>query len=312
LLLAVLCTGVTFINIYGLKYWVYLIPAILMKRPAITEWQPLPIFANDIFNGFRVLFFLVALILISSWRQVNKKNWPGLAMLVITALLAWRSRRHAPFFGVATLAFMGPHLAALLRTLAHPLPTAIKNRFQPAIVVLALYSLIAIYIAAFSLPNASLEVFAPVGHDPVREVDILSLARARGNLASPFGWGCYCSWRLAPRIKISMDGRYETTYPESTFELNDRFYAKRGPHWDQLVRDYHVDYVILDYLEAPLRPRDLTALGYVLIWEMPGHSALLCLPSQAAKLTQTAATLPPTTVNPLDAKIPDAWWLANQ
>lgn len=312
LLVAILCGAVTFINIYGLKYWVYLVPAILMKRPAIAEWQPLPVFANDIFNRFRVLFLLVALVLISSWRRVDKKNWPGLAMLAITAMLAWRSRRHAPFFGVATLAFMGPYLQTWLHRFANQLPTVIKTRFKPAIMVLALYSLVAIFVAAVSLPNASLEVYAPVGHDPVREVDILSLAQARGNLASPFGWGCYCSWRLAPRIKISMDGRYETTYPESTFELNDRFYGRRGTNWDQLVRDYHVDYVILDYLEAPLRPQDLTSLGYVLIWEMPGHSALLCLPSQAEKLKKTAANLPPTTVNPLDSKIPDAWWAPDQ
>jgi len=64
-----------------------------------------------------------------------------------------------------------------------------------------------------------------------------------------------------------MDGRYETTYPESTFELNSRFYEKRGTNWDQLIRDYPVDYVILDYLEEPLRPQDLVARGYVFIWQ---------------------------------------------
>ena len=196
----------------------------------------------------------------------------------------------------------------MLRRFGDQLPSAIESRFKPAVAVLALYGVIAISVAAVSLPNASLEVLAPVGHDPVREVDILSLAQAQGNLASPFGWGCYCSWRLAPRIKISMDGRYETTYPESTFELNDRFYGKRGTNWDQLIRDYPVDYVILDYLEAPLRPQDLTPLGYALIWETPGHSALLCRRSWAEKLAATAAALPPTTINPLDAKIPEVWW----
>ena len=105
----------------------------------------------------------------------------------------------------------------------------------------------AIIVAVKYLPQASFDVLAPVGHDPVREVDILSRAQAHGNLATPFGWGCYCSWRLNPLIKISMDGRYETTYPESTFELNDDFYEKRGTNWDQLIRDYPVDYVILEF-----------------------------------------------------------------
>lgn len=308
LLTAVLCGGVTFINIYGLKFWAYLIPAILMKRPGIAEWLPLPVFASDAFNPYRVLFFLVVLILFFGWRHVKPKDWPGLAMLAITALLAWRSRRHAPFFGVAALAFTGPYLQGWLTTLADHLP-AIKRQIKPALGVTVLYGIIAISVAACSLPHASLDVLAPVGHDPVREVDILSRARATGNLATPFGWGCYCFWRLAPRIRVSMDGRYETTYPESTYEMNWRFYDKLGTNWDQLIRDYPVDYVIIDYREDALRPPDLIARGYVLIWETPGDSALLCLPSHAAQLKATAAALPPTTINPLDPKIPDAQFI---
>ena len=105
-----------------------------------------------------------------------------------------------------------------------------------------------------------------------------------------------------------MDGRYETTYPESTFELNNRFYEKRGTDWDQLIRDYPVDYVILEYTQEPLRPPDLIERGYVLIWETEGQFALLCLPQHAERLKRAAAGLPPVTINPLDAKIPDAWW----
>ncbi len=308
LLTALFSGAVTFVNIYGLKYWAYLIPAVLMKRPGIAEWQPLPFLANDVFNSFRILFLLVAIILAAGWRRVDRKNWPGLAMLAITALLAWRSRRHAPFFGVAALAFAGPFLQAGLARLPEILPSRLKHTFKPAITVTVIYGGIAMLVATASLPAASLDVLAPVGHDPVREVDILSRAHATGNLATPFGWGCYCAWRLAPNIKISMDGRYETTFPQSTFDLNNQFYDKSGPNWDQLIRDYKVDYVILDYVEDTLRPPDLIARGYVLIWETPGASALLCLPAQAERLKQTAAALPPTTVNPLDAKIPEAWW----
>jgi hypothetical protein len=308
LLAAMLCSAVTLINIYGLKFWAYLIPALLNKRPGIAEWQPLPFFGNDVFNSFRILFVLVVFVLLFGWRHVGKKNWPGLVMLALTASLAWRSRRHAPFFGVAALAFAGPFLQALLSSLASRRSARPQSIFKPALALTVLYGALAIFVAVKFLPQASFDVLAPVGHNPVREMDILARAGAEGNLATPFGWGCYCSWRLMPRIKISMDGRYETTYPESTFELNNRFYEKRGPDWDQLVRDYPVDYVILEYTEESLRPPDLIEHGYVLIWETEGHSALLALPQHAEKLKQVAAGLPPTTINPLDAKIPDAWW----
>ena len=303
-----LCSAMTLINIYGLKFWTYLIPALLNQRPSIAEWQPLPLFADDFFNSFRCLFALVVLVLGFGWRHVQQKNWPGLVMLAITACLAWRSRRHAPFFGVAALAYAGPFLQALLAGGAARLPVRAQTVFKPALALTVIYGALAIFVAVKYLPQASFDVLAPIGHNPVREIDILSRAGATGNLATPFGWGCYCSWRLNPRIKISMDGRYETTFPESTFDLNNRFYEKRGPNWDQLIRDYPVDYVLLEYTEEALRPADLVSRGYVLIWQTEGHSALLALPKYAMKLQQVAAALPPTTINPLDAAIPAAWW----
>ena len=307
LVVALACGAATLVNIYGLKFWAYLIPALLNRRPNIAEWQPLPLFEDDIFNSFRVLFALTVLVLIAGWRRVDKKNWPGLVMLAITAIRAWRSRRHAPFFAVTALAFAGPFFQATLSMLFARLRHA-RRLCQPAFAVTVLYGVIAIVVATVSLPRASLDVLAPIGHDPVREADILSRAQVAGNLATPFGWGCYCSWRLYPRIKISMDGRYETTYPESTFELNNAFYRNRGANWDQLIREYPVDFVILDFTEGALRPADLTARGYVLIWRSGEDSALLALPQQAEKLRRAVAELPPTTINPLDAKIPDAWW----
>jgi hypothetical protein len=309
------CGAVTLINIYGLKFWAYLVPALLNQRPGIAEWQPLPLFANDVFLSFRVLFILVFFLLLVTWRRTAEKSWPGLTLLALTAALAWHSRRHAPFFGVTALAFAGPFMQTVLTDIAARLPQHLRAAFKPALAVMILYGAVAVYAATDFLPNASFVLLSPVGHDPVREVDILSRAQAEGNLATPFGWGGYCSWRLYPRIKISMDGRYETTFPESTYELNDDFYEKRGTNWGRLIRDYPVDYVILEFTQERLRPADLLDHGYVLIWITEGHSALMALQKHAGQLQRVAAELPPTTINPVDASIPDGWWsrsLVNQ
>ena len=305
---AVACGAATMANVYGLKFWTYLIPALLNKRPEIAEWQPLPLFANDVFLSFRILFALVFLLMLVTWRRTEKKSRPGLALLALTAALAWHSRRHAPFFGVAALAFAGPFLQTALADLAACLPRRLRAAFKPALAATMLLGAVAIFVAVDFLPNASFVLLAPVGHDPVREADILSIAQAKGNLATPFGWGSYCSWRLYPRIKISMDGRYDSAFPESTFELNDDFYGKRGPDWDRLIRDYQVDYVILEFTQERLRPEDLLDHGYVLIWLTKGHSALMALQKHAGQLQRVAAELPPTTINPVDASIPDRWW----
>jgi hypothetical protein len=188
------------------------------------------------------------------------------------------------------------------------LAAPLGDRLPPGRAVLLLYGGLAFYTAAHFLPAASLQVLTPVGLYPVREVDILSRARAEGNLAVPFRLGSYATWRLYPRIKVSMDGRYETTYPESTFRLNEDFHQFQGTNWDQLIRQYAVDYVILDLHSGKLRPEDLQARGYVLIWRTEGASALMALEKHAAKLQAVAAALPPTTIDPLDARIPETWW----
>ena len=312
LLAAVGCGAVTLVNIYGLKFWTYLLPALFNPRPRIAEWQPLPLLGNDVFLSFRILFALVLFLLVATWRGTEKKSWPGLTLLALTASLAWHSRRHAPFFGVAALAFAGPFLQTALTRLAARLPQNLRTIFKPTLAVAALYGGVAVFVAAHSLPNASFVLLSPVGHDPVREVDILSRARVAGNLATPFGWGGYCSWRLYPRVKVSMDSRYETTYPESTFKLDDDFYEKRGTNWDRLIRDYPVDYVILEYTQERLRPQDLLSYGYVLIWVTEGHSALMALQKHAAQLQRVVAELPPTTINPVDASIPYGWGRADE
>jgi hypothetical protein len=180
--------------------------------------------------------------------------------------------------------------------------------FRPALIVTALYEVLAVLALMVFLPMDSLKPRTPAGRYPVREVDILSRAQVTGNLATPFSRGSYCSWRLYPRIKVSMDGRYETTYPESTSELNFDFHDKLGTNWDRLIRDFPVDFVILDLVNMPLRPEDLTSRGYAEIRRSDDCTALLALPKYADQLRRAAAELPSTTVDPFDAKIPETWW----
>jgi hypothetical protein len=287
-LVAAACAAVTLINPYGLDFWRYLIPALLHPRLRIQEWRPLPPLAWDDFWGFRLLFILTVSGIAAGWGRVERKNWRGLAVLAVTAWMGWRSRRHGPFLGAAALAYAGPYFQALW-----------ARRFNLLPATGLIYAAIAFWVAFRFLPEASLSPLSPIGEDPVREVDILALAGAQGNAATPFAWGSYVSWRLYPNIKISMDGRYETTYPESAFELNNAFYDHQGD-WLRLAREFKVDYVILDLQTEPLRPAELEAAGYTLITNVANVSALLCLPEHAPSLLKAARALPPFTVDPLD------------
>jgi hypothetical protein len=291
---AAACAAITFVNPYGYRFWQYLIPALLNPRARITEWQPLPMLAWDDFWGFRLLFGLTVIAVAFSWKSVSRKNFQGLAVMALVAIMGWRNRRHGSFFGVAALAFAGPYFESIFVRTA----SALRMKLNPVAALGILYLGLAFFVAVKILPGASLQPLAPMGEDPVREADILSLAHAKGNLATPFGWGSYLTWRLFPNIKISMDGRYETTYPESTFVLNNDFYDNTHDPF-KLCRDYKVDFVVLDLMRERLRPEDLAPLGYVVIWKDEGVSALLCLPEHAAALRDAVAHLPPFTIDPL-------------
>jgi hypothetical protein len=293
---ALACAAVTFVNPYGLDFWRYLVPALLHPRARIAEWRPPPLLAWDDFWGFRLLFVLTAIALAVGWRLVTRKNLLGLAVLALTGYLGWRSRRHGPFFGVAALAFVGPYLDASLARLVA------RWKTQSPLAVGILYGAIVLIVLPRFLPAASWQPLAPVGEDPVREVDILSRSGATGNVATPFAWGSYVAWRLYPSVRISMDGRYEAAFPESTFALNNDFFDRHGD-WFRLARDYKVGYVILDLQHESLRPEELAAKGYVLIWRQENVSALCCLPQYAAVLHQAAATLPPATIDPLNLRV---------
>src|SRR5262249_55476121 len=153
---------VTVINPYGFKFWTYLIPALLNKRPDITEWQPLPIFGADVFVAFRLLFVLVVIVLVVSWRHTKKKSWPGLVMLLVTAVITWRSRRHGPFFGVAALAFVGPFVEVAYALLLARFPKLL-GPIRPAFAVAMFYCALAIYAAVSFLPRSSFQILSPVG-----------------------------------------------------------------------------------------------------------------------------------------------------
>lgn len=288
---ALACAAVTFINPYGVDFWRYLIPALLNPRARITEWRPLPLFAWDEFEGFRLLFVLTVVAVAAGWKNAPGKNLQGLAVLGLTAFMGWRSRRHGPFFAVAALAFAGPYFSVLA--------AKVRIKFNPLHAVGIVYVCLALFVAVQYLPKASLQPLAPVGEDPVRETDILSRAGVKGNLACPFNWGSYLTWRLFPKIKVSMDGRYETTYPEPTFQENAAFFDHEG-EWTRLLRDYRVDFVILDLSAPGLRPEDLAGQGFELVWRQDELSALMCRKEFVAALRDAARNLPPYTIDPLD------------
>ncbi len=282
--------AVTCINPYGLYYWTYLVPAWLHPRTDITEWGPMPTWGTDPYFGFRILFFIVLVAIVAEWRQ---RTGLGLTMLALMAIAAWLHRRHAPFFGLAALVYLGPYAERWCRRV-------------PLVAVLAVHVILAAFVAVRFLPQASLEPAVPPSFYPVGAVATLDQAGVKGNLAVPFRWGSYASWRLAPRIKVSMDGRYEETYPDATLEKNHAFFHRTGVDWDRLLREYRVDFIILELRTTQLSAADMRERGYEVI-RADDTSVLLARSEFTLALRTAAASLPSTPSDKLDPRLAARW-----
>ncbi len=252
-LLALASLGATLLNPYGPGLLLFLLSTATVARPDITEWAPL-----DLASPFGLTYLAVLALCAVGLRYSRRDRDP--LMLVLLACIATApllAVRHAPLFGVAAAALAGRHIADAWRTAVAGLAPSLAS-VRPALVfrraaqpwrrvwpwALAVTGAV---LAAVSLPSfGCVRVLA--GDVPSGAVGVLDRSGARGNLAVHFDWGEYAIWRLAPRFKVSVDGRRETVYSAGALEENLRFMQGVGA-WDSLLvkRDTQVALVKRDF-----------------------------------------------------------------
>lgn len=304
------CAAVTFINPWGWEYWPHHLMAITHARPDIPEWKPIAYEGFTPFVGYWLMLATGIVVLAAGLRGVKQHNWPALIMFAITLALPFTARRHVPFCGIMGAVALAPYLAYLA---GKTTPFFEKRSLSPSTLGLIGNGILLLIAMGAIAPSARFNVRAPIGLFPVRECDVLDRAQISGNLAVPFGWGCYSMWRLHPKIKTSMDGRYEAAYPESSFQMNQAFFNLSSPDWARMVEEYRVDFVILDLSTGGLAPRHLEALGFSSVYLDKGTSALFVRNDRMAELRGRLAgvdlaSMP--TVEPFDPAIAARWFPA--
>ena len=102
------------------------------------------------------------------------------------------------------------------------------------------------FLFALALPRLQeITVDPAVAGFPVRAVAALEEAGVEGNVAVEFNWGEYVIWRLAPRVRVSVDGRRETVYPDAIYRENLDFMRGQG-EWARLVDRPETDLALVD------------------------------------------------------------------
>jgi hypothetical protein len=221
--LAAACVALVAVNPYGLDYYSYLVRALTMDRPLIGEWRP-------IWQAHPVamaVYGCSVVVAIGAIAQVGLRDATGWPILAAAAYLAARHERHVSMYALVWFAYVPAFVA---RTSAGRLLDRAWNRPVRAPLRAATGVLVIAVAVSFALRRpwqltvpGAMQTAAPVPY-PVGAVAYLDAHDVRGNLFTPFVVGAYVSWKLHPRVKVSLDSRYEVAYPPDALERNLQFY----------------------------------------------------------------------------------------
>jgi len=233
--------AVTVLNPYGPRLLLYVWNELSRSHP-ITEWQqaaPTDV-AQFVFFAMLGALFLT-LPLRRDWRE---NGWEVLLALGV-GLLALRHQRHTPVFALCAAAPLAAQVeratSRLVERSTFALGLAAQRIIGVAIVALALLQL---SLTGARLWRDRLQVVFDSRDYPVAAVRALHETGASLNLAVPLDWGEYVLWFLAPQVKVSLDGRFATVFPEQVVADNFDFFTG-APTWRRLLEQYPTDGVLL-------------------------------------------------------------------
>jgi hypothetical protein len=205
----------TLVNPYGLDYWEYIIAATTMERPLISEWRTM--------QGWQIglTAVLLSIVLLGSWKADRRDRPPAeaWAMMGVALWAAADAQRLLNFLLVVLCVYGSGAYRAAVRVLMDAVPRAYEVALRRVagsgimVATLVLLFLTASNVSAFARRGLSYEGF------PVGPVEWLERHGAGGRVLTHFNHGSFALWRLYPRYRVAVDGRYEETYPEETVSL---------------------------------------------------------------------------------------------
>jgi hypothetical protein len=232
-------TAALLVNPYG-----YVLPEMLIRtatvaRPDIVEWQSV---AESRYHFLAYLVLLAASLF--GLIFANRTRKPALVVVfLITAIMPLVAIRHLPLFAIAAVVLAGEFIAATWnRWPAGPGETS--TRLERGLVVLSAAG--GLLFLAFSLPNYLCMpiVTRLLGSFPARATAVLGKTTSSGNLVTHFNWGEYVIWHAGPRIRVSIDGRRETIYPDRVRDENSLFARGEGD-WVAILRRPETDLALV-------------------------------------------------------------------
>ena len=244
----------TLVNPYGVDYWRYLLDAVAMPRPDITEWHS--VFRSiqaKTFVAPALLFLFLSVISIFAIISHGKKYLTELLIFVALTYLGMKHIRHTVFLGISFGVFMPVIMKGISDRVSNN-AFILKKRCTKSLTLFFFYlmSVLLVYMlpstAKINKPSDILSptfsLSAPSLIFPSGALKWLKNSSFKGNILSSFNWGQYIIWNTYPHCKVAFDGRYETVYP---IKIQREYfnYLNGHPEWKGFLENYPHDAVIL-------------------------------------------------------------------
>jgi len=239
------CSLITLLNPYGVGYWNFIIQAIGHDRSMFPEWSPVtqrwamewPYFLPLVLSFFSLLGSRL------------KRTWADISLLVFAGILAFFRSRLGPFLVTAAWILVPKHFEDTLHRLIGEIRPSIKRFVGSVSFGLILYGLACVFYSvdptAFDWDwRLKVAAFTDPWHIgfPVDVVQYMKKEGISGNAACPLTWGGFLFWEMPSRIKVSLDGRWDTIYPQNVIREGMDF--EGGIHWQQYLEKYKPDMVL--------------------------------------------------------------------
>lgn len=245
--LVVLLAALVALNPYGVGYYGHLARSLSLDRHLIVEWDP--IWSARVVSGQRWAYVLSVAFLGYALAFGGARPRRGLPLLAATGLLAVQHVRMLPFYGMAWLVYApallrGSLFAGCARRLLARRPGAVAAA-SGALGAVALSLFLGTRPWVLRVPNgpaapgAAQSLYYPVG-----AVNFLRSRDFQGSALTPFDHGSYVSWKLHPKVKVSLDSRFEAAYPyDLAAQLIQLYQTGRG--LEAALAEYKPDVVLV-------------------------------------------------------------------
>jgi hypothetical protein len=218
------------INPYGLDLIVFLFRTATVPRPEIVDWQPLKLI-SVLGIAYLVTLALSTLGWLFSRRE---KRLPLLILFIVISIMPMVAIRHLQMYSMAFLLLAGEHILDTWSKIT--VKRQSKLFFSRWIISIPIVASIAL-LAGFIPSNGRIHMPTGDSELPTNAVNLLKQSQVSGNLAVDFGWGEYVIWHMDPWVKVAMDGRRETVYPDEVYNQYKAFHFGVD-EWDSILDDY--------------------------------------------------------------------------